>query len=221
MHPTPTSPIQRTTNPAADRLLLELKMRGPQSSAVLGSLLGITGEAVRQQLLRLEDQGLVESRAMIRGVGRPMAMWHLMPAAEARFPDAHAQVTVDLLNAIRQELGDAAIDTVISRRERETTRGYRIAMEGTNSIGERVQRLAELRAAEGYMAEIQDLGDITFRLIENHCPICAAATACQEFCRAELQVFREVLGPEVTVSREEHIMLGARRCSYRIAPAND
>ena len=58
--------------------------------------------------------------------------------------------------------------------------------------------------------------DGSLLLVENHCPICAAATACQGFCRAELEVFRSVLGPDVTVERVDHIVAGGRRCSYTI-----
>ena len=53
-------------------------------------------------------------------------------------------------------------------------------------------------------------------LVENHCPICVAATACQGFCRAELDTFRNVLGPDASVERAEHIVAGDRRCVYRI-----
>ena len=66
------------------------------------------------------------------------------------------------------------------------------------------------------MAEVQAHPDGGFTLVENHCPICAAATACQGFCRAELEVFRSVLGDDVTVERTDHILAGARRCAYRI-----
>ena len=48
-------------------------------------------------------------------------------------------------------------------------------------------------------------------------PICAAAAACQGFCRSELQIFQAVLGEDVQVTRTEHILSGARRCAYRIA----
>lgn len=51
-----------------------------------------------------------------------------------------------------------------------------------------------------------------FLFIENHCPICAAAQACMGFCRSRLELFRQVLGEGVRVEREEHILLGARRC---------
>jgi predicted ArsR family transcriptional regulator len=208
----------RSVKPASDRLLMELKMRGPQSSAVLGGALRITGEAARQQLLRLEEQGLVVSRSQARGVGRPVAIWHLTPAAEARFPDAHAQLTVDLIRSIRQELGQEAVDRVIGARERDTRAAYREAMHDAATLPERVARLAEIRSTEGYMAEWSDVGDGSYVLAENHCPICAAAATCQEFCRAELNVFRDVLGADVAVEREEHIIAGARRCAYRISP---
>jgi predicted ArsR family transcriptional regulator len=61
--------------------------------------------------------------------------------------------------------------------------------------------------------------DDGFLLVENHCPICTAAAACQGFCRSELDVFRDALGRDAVVERIEHILAGARRCAYRITPA--
>ena len=59
--------------------------------------------------------------------------------------------------------------------------------------------------------------DGSYLLLENHCPICAAAEACQGFCRSELLLFRALLAP-ATVERTEHILDGARRCAYRVTP---
>lgn len=50
--------------------------------------------------------------------------------------------------------------------------------------------------------------------------ICAAATSCQGFCRSELSMFRDLLGPEADVERTEHLLQGARRCAYLIRPRN-
>ena len=66
------------------------------------------------------------------------------------------------------------------------------------------------------MAEVRRERPGTFLLVENHCPICAAATACQGFCISELDLFRSVLGPGVDVERTEHIVAGDRRCAYRV-----
>jgi predicted ArsR family transcriptional regulator len=67
------------------------------------------------------------------------------------------------------------------------------------------------------MAEFKAEPDGTFLLVENHCPICAAATVCKGFCSTELDLFRSALGPGVSVERVEHIVAGDRRCAYRIS----
>jgi len=141
-------------------------------------------------------------------------MWQLTAAGHGRFPDAHADLTVQLLQTIRSQLGEKAIDLLISTRENDTRVQYLQALEDSKDLAERVERLAEIRTREGYMAEWQQQTDQSFLLIENHCPICAAATLCQGFCRAELNLFQEVLGAKVI--RQEHILGDARRCAYLI-----
>ncbi|HEX6535823.1 MAG TPA: metalloregulator ArsR/SmtB family transcription factor [Gemmatimonadaceae bacterium] len=193
-----------------------LKTRGPQTAAVLGTALCVTGEAVRQQLARLAEEGLVESSAEPSGVGRPARVWRLTNAGHQRFPDRHAELAVQLLTSIQRELGEKALDAVLAARERDTTAVYASAMRGAVTLAERVARLAELRTREGYMAEWRQEEPGSFWLVENHCPIGAAATACHGFCGAELGVFRAVLAGEATVERVEHIVAGERRCAYRI-----
>ncbi|KFL29658.1 transcriptional regulator [Devosia riboflavina] len=197
---------------------MALKMRTGLSSSAIGEQLGITGEAARQQLLRLAQEGLVASENISSGVGRPTQSWSLTPAAQSRFPDTHAALTVQLLDLIGSTLGDAALDTIITARETLTREAYEGAVSDKPDLKGRVAALVDLRSREGYMADWNEQPDGSLLLVENHCPICAAATACQGFCRAELEVFRAVLGPDVNVEREDHIVSGGRRCSYRITP---
>jgi predicted ArsR family transcriptional regulator len=202
---------------AENRLLSLIKRRGPQRTSDLASALDISVEGVRQQLGRLERLGLVTRSPAQGAVGRPALEWSLTASAHARFPDTHAELTVSLLQSVRAELGEAAIDRLIGRRDAEARNGYSAALRGARTVGERVLRLAALRTREGYMAEAKCDSD-GWLLIENHCPICAAATACQGFCRSELDVFRAVLGDDVEIERTEHLLTGARRCAYRITP---
>jgi len=196
---------------------MRLKSRGPQTAGELGAALKITGEAARQQLGRLAEEGLIASVAQTRGVGRPSLVWRLTPEGNARFPDTHAELTVQLIDAVRTELGEQALGQLVAARQRNTEAAYAEAMQGARGLGGRVERLAELRNRDGYMAEWAPRGR-GFLLVENHCPICAAATACNGFCRAELELFTNVLGPGVSVKRVEHIVEGARRCAYEIVP---
>jgi predicted ArsR family transcriptional regulator len=199
----------------SDRLLTLLKTRGPQQASDAGKVLGTTGEAARQQFVKLARDGLVEAVAETRGVGRPVQLWHLTAAGNARFPDTHSELTVQLLRTVRDKLGEQAIELLIDTREQETRINYKQAMIGAADLQERIERLTAIRSREGYMAEWRTQEDGSFLLVENHCPICAAATVCQGFCRAELSIFTEVL--QAQVERSEHILAGARRCAYRIS----
>ena len=199
----------------ANRILLLLKTEGPQLGTDVGAHLGITAEAARQQLTKLAEDGLAEPVSEpASGRGRPKQLWQLTAAGHQTFPDGHAELTASLLASIAEKLGPAALDTVISARETETLIRYRQDVSAP-ALADRVSQLAAVRSREGYMADSWQEEDGSFMLVENHCPICAAATVCAGFCRSELETFRSVLGAEV--ERSEHILLGARRCAYRIS----
>ncbi len=204
----------------SERILMALKMSGALTSAGIGEKLGITGEAARQQLLKLAEQGLVADERRAAGRGRPATYWHLTAKGQARFPDSHAALTVDILRSVAKVLGEEALDRIIGAREAATQALYQREMAKCRSLGERVTRLAALRTAEGYMATAEEGEDGALLLIENHCPICAAAALCQGFCRAEKAVFQAVLGKGAEIERVEHIVSGGRRCTYVISEAS-
>ena len=125
-----SSYLENSVRPAADRFLVLLKTRGPQTAAALGKATGVTGEAARQQLVRLAAEGLVVATAQPRGVGRPAQVWGLTEAGNARFPDAHAELTAQLIGAIRAQLGEAVLDRLIESRAAESKAAYAAALEG-------------------------------------------------------------------------------------------
>lgn len=206
-----------STTSARDKVLFHLKTKGPQTAAQLARRLDVTPMAVRQHLQALAADGLVSHTDERRKVGRPARVWSLLPSAARRFPDSHGDLTVELLKAVRTTFGDDGLDRLVTERSRQQRSGYAARMPAPGSpVEERIAALAAIRSEEGYMAEWAPQPDGTWLLSENHCPICAAATVCQGFCRDELTMFGELLGPDVMVSRTDHILSGARRCAYRI-----
>mgnify|MGYP001544449217 CR=1 FL=1 len=201
----------------SDQILLLLKSQGPAQTKALAEAVGVTRQAARLQMEKLAAEGLVEHVTERMGVGRPRRSWSLSEKGHQRFPDSHAQMTLELIEGIRGEFGEEGMDRLIKRRERATEVGYRLALDGASTLEERLERLAQVRAAEGYMAEWSRQDDGAYLLIENHCPICAAAKACQGFCRSELTLFEAMLAP-ATVTRVEHILADARRCAYLVTP---
>ncbi|MBB4568388.1 helix-turn-helix transcriptional regulator [Rhizobium leucaenae] len=198
-----------------NRILILLKTDGPQLASTIGGALGISSEAARQQLTKMGEEGLVEPvTEAASGRGRPRQLWHLTAAGNRQFPDGHADLTATLLATMTRQLGQSAVDAVISARETETLKRYRSEIDVTADLPSRVATLAAIRTREGYMADHWQEEDGSLVLVENHCPICAAATVCAGFCRSELETFCATLAADV--EREEHILLGARRCAYRI-----
>ncbi|TFW30078.1 helix-turn-helix transcriptional regulator [Duganella callida] len=202
----------------AEQTLFLLKTRGPQTAQQLAALLHLTSMGARKQLEAWQHKGMVAYEDVADKPGRPARRWLLTEAGHARFPDRHAELTVQLIEQVRSLFGETGLEKLIGAREQASERDYRQHLAGARSLPERVQALVRARSTEGYMAEVQTQDDGSLLLIENHCPICAAARQCQKFCRSELDLFQRVLGPDCTVGRVEHMLGGARRCVYVIKP---
>ncbi len=203
------------TRPTRRTILDFLKRNGAVSATLLAKELGVTAMAVRQHLYALQDQKMVTTTSQAGQRGRPVKLWALTAEAQDLFPNAHQDLAVELLNHMSSAFGEQGLHTIIDRHSQSQTKTYAAALQGINRLSDRLQQLALIRSSEGYMAEVQADGD-DWLFIENHCPICAAARQCTHLCSNELQVFQSVLGPELTITREEHILQGPRRCLYRI-----
>lgn len=200
-----------------DKIIQLLKLHGPLTAKTLAEELALTTMGVRQHLQALEDAGDVDIEDRVEGRGRPTRYWGLTEQSRTHFADRHSELSLQLIDSVKMIFGDQGLDKLIEHREQTAMQQYRSAMHGMTDIASRLTKLVELRTLEGYMAT-QEQADGVFWLLENHCPICSAATKCQNFCRSELQQFQQLFADIATVSREDHIIDGARRCAYRIAP---
>ncbi len=203
-------------NASTDKILYLLKTRGPQSAAELGDQLQMTSMGARQHLMALESEGWVGFSDEARGRGRPVRLWHLTDQAWQRFPDTHGDLTLQLIDDIRQVFGDAGMEQLIARREQQMQARYESRLTQP-ALADRLAVLKALRTQEGYMADMSQEEDGSWLWWESHCPICSAARACRGFCRSELALFRRLLAP-AEVEREQYLLEGDSRCLYRIRP---
>jgi predicted ArsR family transcriptional regulator len=206
-----------TNSATPDRILYQLKTKGPQAAGPMASRLGVTAMAVRQHLYRLKQRGLVDYIDERRPVGRPARLWRLTPASASRFPDSHAELTLEVIGAVRAAFGESGLEQLLHERTRRQKDAYAQRMKKAGAgLLRRALALAEIRREQGYMAECVQQPDGSIMLMENHCPICAAASSCQGLCREELSLFRALFGSHARVERIDHIVAGARRCAYTI-----
>jgi predicted ArsR family transcriptional regulator len=101
---TPRTPPQDSTRAE----ILQLLRARPRTAPALAEALSISGTAVRKQLDRLVDQGLIQESGLRRGKGRPAATFGLTEAGEATFRGNREKVLHSVLAALHAESHDAA-----------------------------------------------------------------------------------------------------------------
>lgn len=201
--------------PETRRKILEiLKRKGPMTADELGRDLGITSMGVRQHLVALERDSLIEYETKQRGMGRPSYVYALTSAGGELFPRSYPQLLLSFLEAAQQAYGESGLKKVFLKRNEALELVYQTRLAGKDLAG-KVAELADIRCEEGYMAIWERQDERTFLLLENNCAICQVAQKCLQVCDFELELFKSVL-PEAEISRKNHIMNGDLHCAYVI-----
>ncbi|GIT64055.1 MAG: hypothetical protein Ct9H300mP22_4550 [Gammaproteobacteria bacterium] len=77
---------------------------------------------VRQHLAELENKGFVtQTREEKQTRGRPVHLWRLTQTGHQRFPDGYPQLTLELLDVIRSDLGEDSMNQLIDSRNEPKT----------------------------------------------------------------------------------------------------
>ncbi|MGI9644422.1 MAG: helix-turn-helix transcriptional regulator, partial [Ilumatobacteraceae bacterium] len=174
-------------------------------------VLGDLGEVV---LGELADGGLATDRGEL-AIGRspPRFRYRVTTDADRLFPKAYGELTNELLGF----LDDPAIEErLFDRRRDQRIEQAAGRMEG-RTLTERVEILADILDADGYMATWEALDDGSFVVAERNCAIAAVAMEHPGACRSEIDFIRAVL-PDATVERTSHMVAGDLRCAYNIHP---
>ena len=200
---------------SVDLILQTIKKDGAVTAKQLAEQLNMTTMGARQHLQSLQKEGFLSFEDLKVKVGRPTRHWSLTPKGHAQFADRHSELTIQVIEAVETLFGAEGVQKVANEREAKTLANYQAELIHCSDVLSKLTKLVELRKQEGYMAELEQTPQ-GYLLIENHCPICKAATRCPSLCQSELNVFQSLLGKDVSIERSEHIIQGQRRCVYSI-----
>lgn len=199
-------------------ILTRLRQHGPASPDQLATHLGASRTGVLQQLRALESTALVSRQTIRHGVGRPRHLYDVTPDAQDLFPSNYDALAAGLLAAVRALGGEDLLEDLFTARRQQL--GDRIKRQMAErlphdaSVEDRVRELAVIQDEQGYLAAAVVDPSGTVRLVEYNCAIYRVARDNSAACRAELELFRDVLGAPLV--RESHIAAGDRCCSYRV-----
>jgi DeoR family suf operon transcriptional repressor len=199
-------------------VLTAIKRSGRSTAAELAGQLGITAAAVRQQLHRLAEDGLVSHRPAPDGPGRPVHHYELTGAAEALFPKRYGDLTAELLGYLGGPDGDE-VERLFELRRRRRLDGA-VPRLTDMSLEDQVAELTRILDEDGYLADVEELDGGGWRITEHNCAILTVATGYRQACSSELGFIRAAL-PGARVERVAHLMDGAHVCAYEVRPLVD
>jgi predicted ArsR family transcriptional regulator len=174
--------------------IVALLRRTRQTVDDLAATLGLTDNAVRAHLLRLERDGLVQQRGVRRGERRPSLIYELTPEAEELFPKAYAPVLGRLAEVLAERSSPDELEALL----RET--GRRLGERQPGPSGDRRERLqgaAELLSSLGGLAEVEASSDGRLRLRGFSCPLGELVPEHPELCGLAEALVAEASGLEV------------------------
>jgi predicted ArsR family transcriptional regulator len=187
--------------------------------AELASATELSQVAIRRQLRQLVADELVEGRTIrSRGPGRPAVRYSLSARGERLFPDRSSDLADDVLTFLHDERGKTEMIAFLRWRQKRQQEHYAGALDGIDTLDDRVELLAELLSADGFLAEAQ--ADVNgYELTQKHCAIKDAAAAHPQLCAFEAALFRQLLGAHV--SRRQTIAGGSATCVCDVRPRHD
>lgn len=194
------------------KIVATLRERGSASAADLATLFGLSPNAVRQQLVVLERDGLVAETSVRRGPTKPTIEFSLTPEADKLFPQQYDRMLSAVLREVKAKYGQDGIDHIfdgIARRAVEKTATKVTAPE----TGGRVEQLVGVLREGGVVAEYS-LIDGGFMLTEHNCPYSDVVGEHPEVCSVIHQVLDETIGGEHV--QIESLRNGGKSCKFEL-----
>jgi predicted ArsR family transcriptional regulator len=200
---------QRFAKSTRGRIAALLRV-GPMTIDQLAARLKLTNNAVRAQVTRLEEDGVVRKVGALATASKPSATYALTRAAESRYSQLYVPLLAHLLHVLDARMTPKQFDALM-RRVGRSLLGGRAAAEGT--IAERARAASKLLNQFGGLTRVEKSNG--HYVVRSHdCPLSAATERHPETCNAVESLLSEFSGLFVTTCCER----GERmRCCFEMA----
>lgn len=176
-----------------------LKRNGGMPISELARATGFSYMAAKAHCESLTEAGyLVRTRLPRTEVGRPEVLYHLSSKANALFPQAGIEFTLELLDDVKRMIGESAPEKLLYQHFQRQQSRWSEQLHTADSTELKAAKLAKLRTAEGYASEFQRDAGRHGRLLELHNPLHQIFAQYPRAATLEQGMIEELLGTRVT-----------------------
>lgn len=194
------------------RIVEELRRRKTASAQDLAGHFGLSPNAIRQQLVVLERDGLVLEKSVRRGRTKPTYEFSLTPEGEKLFPQQYDKMLGAVLREVKEQFGDSGVSAVFDGIAKRTVAKAKQRVTASDTQG-RVAQLAEVLREGGVVAEYS-LIEGGYALHEHNCPYSEVVKEHPEVCSVIHQVLDETVGANHV--QTESIATGGSQCRFEV-----
>ncbi len=190
-----------------------LRERRAASAFDLAQAFGLSPNAIRQQLVVLERDGLVAGRSVRRGKTKPTVEYSLTSEADRYFPQQYDKMLNAVLREVRASGGSAAVQAIFDRIGQRSAERLTPELEGKPTEERVVSLVASLKAA-GVAADYEKRPDGKLVLHEHTCPYAAVVAENPECCSAIHSILDRVAPGKA--AHVESLATGGGECRFEI-----
>lgn len=224
-HPSDKSPSgASSTKTTRQKVMHAVLAHGPVSAATIGKKLGLTAAAVRRHLDALEEDNLVEVKAVSgsqRGAGRPSRRYVVTQHGQVQLGDDYLDVASDAMSALVELGGQDALRGFARQYFHKIEERFNDEIGEVSTLNDRIQILTRVLDDLGFAATTRRAGRATkvttlraAQICQGHCPIQELAGKFPQFCEEETDLFARLL--EVDVRRLATMPTGGHVCNTHV-----
>ena len=196
------------------RVLRTLLLNQRRTVNELAEAVEINPISVRHHVNKLEAAGLIQSEEERHGVGRPHLVYSLTSKGMDQFPQRYLQLTLRLLNQMRENLSEKVISDIFQELAEgiagELTQGVNLE---DLSLEERLQLLQDVLTTEGFTVNVTE-EEGNYYIVEASCPYHHVGEDHPEICVVDRELIAHFIS--ATPQRVECILDGDKQCKYLV-----
>jgi predicted ArsR family transcriptional regulator len=194
------------------RIVEELRRMKSASAVDLAKIFGLSPNAIRQQLVVLERDGLVVEQSVRRGPTKPTYEFSLTEEAGRLFPQRYDKMLGAVLREVREQFGPEAMTKLFDGIAKHTVAKTKERVTAEHPEGRAAQLTQVLR--EGGVVAEYSLIDGGFELREHNCPYSEVVKEHPEVCSVIHHVLDQTF--QGTHVQTESLATGGSECRFEV-----